>query len=138
MKTITIITMVFLLVACGNKAEQSKIQSMKATDGAVILNALTAGSKQETVSIPTVQCGMCDMNITGALEKVDGIQEFLVNIDDLNVQVVFDADKTELSKIEKAISMVGYQANQTEADPGVYSALMGCCKLPKDRTGPGM
>jgi len=139
MKTITIITMVFLLGACGNKTEQSiTIQSMKATEGTVVLTSLTTNSIKEMVNIPTVQCGMCDMNITGALEKVSGVQEFLVNIDDKNVLVIFDSHKTDLSKIEKAISMVGYQANQLKADPAVYDALMGCCKLPKDRNGKGM
>jgi periplasmic mercuric ion binding protein len=139
MKILTIITMVFLLIACGNKTEHEiTVQSMKTTDGVVTLASLTTNSKKEMVSIPTVQCGMCDMNITGALEKVSGVQEFLVNIDDKNVHVIFDEQKTDLTKIEKAISMVGYQANQTKADPTVYDALMGCCKLPKDRNGKGM
>lgn len=139
MKTLTLFSAILIFIGCGGKTEQGiSAQSLKGNEGAVILAGLTSESKKETVSIPTVQCGMCDMNITIALEQAPGVQEFLVNIDDLNVQVLFDAGTTSLKKIEQAISKSGYQANQTKADPAVYKALMDCCKLPEDRQGPGM
>lgn len=139
MRILTIITALLFLTGCCEKAEKAEtVKSLKGIEGTVIIAALSADTKNELVSIPTVQCGMCDMNITVALETVPGIQEFLVNIDDLNVQVLFDGSTTSLKKVEEAISKVGYQANQTKADPAAYKALMGCCKLPKDRQGSGM
>ena len=38
-------------------------------------------------------------------------------------------EKTDLSKIEKVISGLGYQANKTLADPIAYEGLPGFCKI---------
>ena len=35
----------------------------------------------------------------------------------------------DIATIEKAVSALGYQANETLADPVAYEALPGCCKV---------
>jgi len=85
----------------------------------------------ETVEIklPTIQCGTCKRNISKSLKKVDGINEFDISVDDKAVTVNFDKNKTSLEKIEAAIVMTGYQANDKPADPEAYEKLDDCCKI---------
>ena len=52
-----------------------------------------------------------------------------VDLETKITKVVFDKEKIDLSKIEKAISGLGYQANETLADPIAYEGLPGCCKI---------
>jgi copper chaperone CopZ len=81
------------------------------------------------VNTPTIQCGMCQKTIEMGLKKVSGVIHSAVDLETKITKIVFDKEKTDLSKIEKAISGLGYQANETLADPIVYEGLPGCCKI---------
>ena len=43
--------------------------------------------------------------------------------------VVYYKDKTDVTKIEKAISDIGYQANDVLANSVTYEGLPACCKI---------
>lgn len=90
-------------------------------------------NSHEEIKIPTAQCNTCSKNITMALKKVEGISSFEVDIDEKVVHVTFDKSKTGLAKIEQAISLAGYDANNLKADPEAYENLDDCCKKPEDR-----
>ena len=81
------------------------------------------------VNTPTIQCGMCQKTIEIGLTKVPGVTHSAVDLETKTTKVIFYKEKTDLSKIEKAISGLGYQANETLADPIVYEGLPGCCKI---------
>jgi len=81
------------------------------------------------VNTPTIQCGMCQKTIEMGLKKVSGVTHSAVDLETKTTKVIFDKEKTDLSKIEKAISVLGYQANETLADPIAYKGLPGCCKI---------
>ena len=81
------------------------------------------------VNTPTIQCGMCQKTIEIGLTKVPGVTHSTVDLETKTTKVIFDKEKTDLSKIEKAISGLGYQANETLADPIAYEGLPGCCKI---------
>ncbi len=51
--------------------------------------------------------------------------------------IEFDKSKTNLSKIEDAITAAGYDANDKKKDMKAYENLDDCCKLPKDQKEPG-
>ena len=85
------------------------------------------------IDIPSAQCGMCAITIEGALTKVEGVTNALVDMDALKVTVAYDLEKAGLKSLESAISNAGYQANETLANSEVYKKLPGCCKLPADR-----
>ena len=85
------------------------------------------------IDISSAQCGMCAVTIEGALNKIEGVQEAIVDMDALKVTVAYDGDKADLKSFELAISNAGYQANGTLANAEVYKTLPGCCKLPEDR-----
>ena len=89
--------------------------------------------KKTKIDISSAQCGMCAVTIEGALNKIDGVEEALVDMDALKVTVAYDMDKTGLKSLESAISNAGYRANETLANLEVYNKLPGCCKLPADR-----
>jgi len=81
------------------------------------------------VNTPTIQCGMCQKTIEMGLKNVPGVTRSAVDLETKTTKVIFDKEKTDLSKIEKAISGLGYQANETLADPIAYDGLPGCCKI---------
>ena len=81
------------------------------------------------VNTPTIQCGMCQKTIEMGLKKVPGVTHSAVDLETKPTTVVYDMKKTDLTQIEKAISELGYQANETLADPLAYEALSGCCKV---------
>lgn len=81
------------------------------------------------VNTPTIQCGMCQKTIEMGLSKVSGVTHSKVDLETKSTHVVFDKSKTDMGKIEHAISELGYQANETLANPTVYDALPGCCKV---------
>ena len=54
-----------------------------------------------TVMTPTIQCGMCEKNIEVGLAKVDGVASSTVDLSTKTTKVSFDAQKTDLLKIEK-------------------------------------
>ena len=81
------------------------------------------------VNTPTIQCGMCQKTIEMGLKKVPGVTHSAVDLETKTTTVVYDIKKTDLTQIEKAISGLGYQANETLADLIAYRGLPGCCKI---------
>ena len=98
-----------------------------------ILMATLIGCGGESVDVtlmtPTIQCGMCQKNIEVGLSKVNGVVKSDVDLSTKTTKVSFDANKTDLLKIEKAISDLGYQANKILADSKAYDRLPDCCKI---------
>jgi hypothetical protein len=50
-------------------------------------------------------------------------------MEDKVAHVTHDPKVIDLAGLEKEISKLGYQANETLADPLAYEALPGCCKV---------
>ncbi|MCG3120957.1 MAG: hypothetical protein ALAOOOJD_03878 [bacterium] len=118
------------LMAC-NKPEQE--QAAKANGDTP---QLTAGNvTQTTIKVPTIQCGSCVSHVEEALKGVDGVSTIKVNLETKIAEVNFDPVKTNLAAMEKAISMAGYDANDTKSDPAAYAELDACCKIPESHSG---
>ena len=99
---------------------------------AIISRNVPNHSLQE-ITIPTAQCGMCVANIENALNGIDGILKYKVELKSYKVKVKYNADTISLQSIEQLISKAGYQANNIPADVDAYNKLAMCCRLPKDR-----
>ena len=82
-----------------------------------------------TVSVPTIQCGMCVKSITKAVTAVEGVTAAEVDLDQKTATVKFDATKTDQKKLERVIAEIGYDANDTKRDPEAYEKLSPCCKM---------
>ena len=89
--------------------------------------------KIDEILIPTAQCNMCVANIENALNGVDGILKYKVELETDQVKIKYNADMISLKGIEQLISKAGYQANNSPADVDAYNKLAMCCRLPKDR-----
>ena len=89
--------------------------------------------KIDEIIIPTAQCNMCVAKIGNALNGVDGILKYKVELETDQVKIKYNADIISLQGIEQLISKAGYQANNRPADIDAYNKLAMCCKLPKDR-----
>ena len=89
----------------------------------------TSGEITVDISLPTIQCGKCEYNINTALDRVKGVESYSVDIDGKKVTVTYDDAITTVSKIEKAITKAGYDANNKKADKKAYDKLDECCKV---------
>ena len=95
---------------------------------ATLIGCGSADAKTE-VSVSTIQCGMCQKTIENGLGTVEGVKSVHVSLEDKVAHVVHDPKVANLATLETAISNLGYQANETLADPVAYEALSGCCKV---------
>ena len=111
---------------------------MKKVSVYLLMLLLTAGlyaadGKFETIKIKTSsQCDMCKERIEEALAFEKGVKTAVLDIETKVVTVTYKKSKTSSEKIKKAISKVGYDADEVAADPKAYSKLDACCKKPDD------
>lgn len=98
--------------------------------------AFSCGKKEAShvvVNLPTMQCSTCKKNIEAALYRVKGVSFVHVSIKGKIAEIDYDSTKTNLLKLENAITAIGYNANEKQADSTAYQYLKDCCKLPKDQ-----
>ena len=104
----------------------------------LIMMLLTAGlyaedGRFETIKIKTSsQCDMCKERIEEALAFEKGVKKAELDVETQICTVAYKKGKTTPEKIRKAISRVGYDADDVPADPRAYSKLDACCKKPDD------
>lgn len=126
---ILMILMVVLVYGCGKKEiTENKNDKQQTNQTSTDKNA-----EHVTVKLPTIQCNICKKNIEKAVNKVPGTIDVKVDKNEKVAHINYDKSKTDLSKIESAITMAGYDANDKKADPTAYQELDDCCKLPKDQ-----
>lgn len=107
------------LTAC----KKSENEPSQTGDGSV------AGVQQVDIKVPTIQCGSCVAHVEDALSAVDGVSTVKINLKAKIAQTSFDPAKTNLAAMERAISLAGYDANETKSDSAAYAALDACCKV---------
>ncbi|MPN30496.1 hypothetical protein SDC9_177967 [bioreactor metagenome] len=71
---------------------------------------------------------MCKENIEKAAKSVDGVSMAEWNAEKKELHLHFDAQKTSLDAVSKAIAKVGYDTDKDKADQATYDALPACCK----------
>ena len=89
-----------------------------------------AENKTAEIALNTIQCGMCTDKIASGLGKLEGVVKVDVDLEKKIGKVVYKAGVINLGVIEKAIAAIGYDANNTPAEPKAYSELDMCCKVP--------
>ncbi|WP_417354157.1 heavy-metal-associated domain-containing protein [Flavobacterium sp.] len=73
-------------------------------------------------------CETCGPNFNQALLKEKGVQMVVLDDKAMTIKVTYNSKKTDLEKIKTAISKLGYDADEIEADIVAYEGLDGCCK----------
>jgi copper chaperone CopZ len=81
-------------------------------------------------------CGLCETRIEKAARSVDGVAEADWNLETRQLKVVFDASRTDVDRIQKAIAAVGHDTPMHKASDDVYNKLPACCKYDRGN-GPG-
>jgi copper chaperone CopZ len=108
----------------------NKLISLSLVLGLIIGCSGEAENKTAEIALNTIQCGMCTDKIASGLGKLDGVVKVDVDLEKKIGKVVYKAGVIDLGVIEKAIAAIGYDANDTPAEPKAYSGLDMCCKVP--------
>jgi copper chaperone CopZ len=99
----------------------------------IAVGLYAADGKFETIKIKTSsQCDMCKERIEEALAFEKGVKKAELDVETQICTVTYKKNKTTPEKIRKAISKVGYDADDVAADPKAYAKLDACCKKPDD------
>lgn len=86
-------------------------------------------SKTETVVIKSsVVCGMCEEKVKKELAFEKGVTGIQVNLKEKLITVEYRPNRTDEEKIKKAITKIGYDADELMADEKAYEKLPACCK----------
>lgn len=60
--------------------------------------------------------------------KISGVKMYELDEKAMTITVYYNSKKTDLVTIKKAISQLGYDADDVKADLQAYENLDGCCK----------
>jgi Cu(I)/Ag(I) efflux system membrane fusion protein len=74
-------------------------------------------------------CEMCKDRIEKTAQNEQGVVAAEWNAESKELHLQFDAAKTSVEAISKAIAKVGYDTEKDKADDEVYNALAPCCKF---------
>ena len=109
------------MVSCKNEAKKE----VKAETEQIVTKkvALT-----ESVFGVRGNCGMCKNTIETAAKGVTGIATADWDRNKKQIKVAFDASKTDLNSIHKAIAASGYDTDKVMGNEEAYDNLPGCCK----------
>lgn len=85
--------------------------------------------KVEKIEIKTSsQCDECKERIEKAMAYEKGVKKSNLDVETAILTVEYSPKKTSPEKIRKAVSDVGYDADDVLADPKAYDNLPTCCK----------
>lgn len=76
-------------------------------------------------------CGMCKTRIEKAAKSVEGVASAVWNKEKQQLHVHYDAAKTSLEAISKAVAKSGHDTDKDKAADKTYDALPACCKYRK-------
>lgn len=63
-----------------------------------------------TLNAPDISCGHCVQSVEQAVGQLDGVQSVSADADSKDVNVTYDAGKTDVSAIASALDKAGYPA----------------------------
>lgn len=74
------------------------------------------------------ECPSCGKRLQSGLLKIKGVKMYELDDKKQIVTVYFNPGKTDETQIRKAISELGYDADEVKANPIAYEKLDDCCK----------
>lgn len=97
--------------------------------GPVAMQAQDKNSKTEKVEIKTSAiCDQCKERIEKNMAFEKGVTAVSLDSETKILMVEFKKGKTDKEKLKKAVSKIGYDADEVPADPKAYDRLPSCCK----------
>ena len=93
------------------------------------LNSFSMADKNVEMKIKTsAVCGMCKDRIEQGLAFEKGIKDVTLDVETKIATVKYNPSKITKDEIRKAISKLGYDADDVPADKTAYDKLPKCCK----------
>lgn len=90
--------------------------------------------KVKEIDISTsAQCQMCKDKIESTLKAEKGVKSATLDLTTKIVTVEYKNWETQPEKLRKALTEIGYDADDMQADEEAYKNLPACCKKPWDR-----
>lgn len=85
--------------------------------------------KTETIEIKSsVVCGMCRDKVTKDMAFEKGVTDVKVDTQKQIITVTYKTKKTDKETIKKAITKIGYDADEMMADQEAHDKLPACCQ----------
>ena len=78
-------------------------------------------------------CGMCENRIEKAVKSVEGVSSADWDKESKMIEVSFDESKTDIKKVQSAITGVGHDTESYKAKDEVYNNLPGCCQYSRTK-----
>jgi len=100
----------------------------------VLFSILTvnAWAQKETVKIltsaPCVEMLCCKDRIEQEMQFTKGVRAVDLDIESGILTVTFKTKKTDADKLRKAISLIGYNADDVKANKKAHDKLPSCCQ----------
>ncbi|MEI8007423.1 MAG: heavy metal-associated domain-containing protein, partial [Bacteroidota bacterium] len=91
--------------------------------------AFSQDKKAETIKIKTsAVCDMCKDRIEKSLAFEKGVKTAVLDVDTKIVTITYNPTKTTPDDLRKAISKLGYDADNVAKDKAAFAKLPACCK----------
>ncbi|GAB1419927.1 hypothetical protein MASR2M12_26920 [Bacteroidales bacterium] len=85
--------------------------------------------KTETVEIKTsAVCSQCKDRLEKNIAFEKGVRDVRLDLDTKVLSITFKKGKNSKDKLKKAVTSLGYDADELEADAKAYDRLPACCK----------
>ena len=99
----------------------------------VLLTVFTVANAQQTAVIKiktSAQCEMCEEKMESKIAFEKGVKDVDLDVKSKILTVTYKTSKTSPEKIRKAVTELGYDADNLTANADAYSKLPSCCKKP--------
>jgi cation transport ATPase len=73
-------------------------------------------------------CDMCKTTLEKAMAYEKGVKKSSLDVESSVLTVFYNPNKTDADKIKKAVTEVGYDADEKKANIRAYDKLNACCK----------
>lgn len=117
------------------KTQMIKLASAAFLAVAVLFSAgVSAQDKQKKKKVETIEiqssvvCGMCEERVIENMAFEKGVKDVKVDLETKMITIEYKTNKTDEETLKKAITKIGYDADEMEADPEAYAKLPACCK----------
>jgi|ERR1051325_2515030 copper chaperone CopZ len=95
----------------------------------VTLSEVEASSQDSSIAIKTsAQCESCKKRLEGKMAFEKGVKKVSLDVETKVLSVTYDPKKTSPEKLKTAVTKIGYDADEMQADKKAYDKLPKCCK----------
>lgn len=89
----------------------------------------TASAQDTTISIKTsAQCGSCKKRLENGMSFEKGVSKVVLDLETKELKLTYNKKKTSPQSLKKAISDIGYDADEMPANEKAYNKLPKCCQ----------